>query len=137
MRRSFRRRVAAAFCTVALLFNVVCGVVLSAGPSQADIAARALENGWTIICSANGALVIDADGNRVPDDPVGHPGATGPHCLFCLPLMHGNVSIATAATIAAISPQVLRHSLPPADVTIARIASIQAWPRAPPSSLIG
>lgn len=130
--------IATTFCLIALSFNIVCGIVLSVGASPSSLATRALENGWTIICSAGGTIAVDADGNRVPDDPAGHAGPSGPHCVFCLPLMHGDIVLA-GATMTPVSARttVLRHSLPRTDAPLARFSSTQAWPRAPPSSRIG
>ncbi len=133
---ALRRRLAAALCTLALALNVLTGVALTFKPAEADVAARALENGWNVICSGAGLIVVDADGNLVPDDQSGAAGS--PRCVFCLPLMHGDVAIAQAATVAAPAqyrrlPENRPRTAAPAPTTI----SSQAWPRAPPTFLIG
>lgn len=135
-RGALRRRLSAALCTLALALNIVTGVALTFKPAEAELAARALENGWNIICSGAGLTIVDADGNRIPDDQTGAAG--GPHCVFCLPLMHGDVAIAQASTVATPA----RHGLllqtpPPTLAPPATTTSSQAWPRAPPSLLIG
>ena len=125
-------------CSIALAFNIFCGIVLSLGASPTSLATRALENGWTIICSAGGTIVVDADGHRVPDDPAGHAGPSGSHCVFCLPLMHGDVALAGAtSTPVSARTTTLQHSLPRTVAPVVRFSSTPAWPRAPPSSLIG
>ena len=137
-RGELRRMIATMCCSIALAFNILCGIVLSLGASPTSLATRALENGWTIICSAGGTIVVDADGNRVTDDPAGHAGSSGPHCVFCLPLMHGDVALAGVTTTPSSAVEtVLRHSLSRTDAPVVRFSSTQAWPRAPPSSLIG
>lgn len=135
-RGGLRRRLSAALCTLALALNIVAGVALSSKPAEAELAARALANGWNVICSGAGLTIVDAGGNRVPDDQTGAAG--GPHCVFCLPLMHGDLAIAQASTVAPPT----RHDLllqppPPPLAPPATTTWSQAWPRAPPSLLIG
>jgi hypothetical protein len=114
-------------------------LALSIGSSRSDLSARALANGWNIVCSAGGLSVIDSAGNPVPDDQTGQSGAAGPQCLFCLPLMHGDMALAGAAVHPAdpFDHLNLRQSLPVGDRFAQWFSPTEAWPRAPPSFPIG
>ena len=132
MRGELRRKLAALFCSISVALSVFCGIALSIGPHHANLEARALENGWNIICSAAGLIVVDAYGNRVPDDQTGQVGS-GAQCVFCLPLMHGDVALAAPTVISAPEQVLQLRRLPPPITRVQpRIQFSKAWPRAPP-----
>jgi len=137
-RGAFRRMLAMGFCSLAVAFNLLCGIALSARPAPIDLQALALERGWNVICSAAGMIVVDDAGNRVPDDQTGGVGAGGPHCVFCLPLMQGHVTLAAPHDFVApvLNAQLLRAS-PERLLPAPGASSSEAWPRGPPLVLIG
>jgi len=130
-----RRRVAAAAGLLVVLLNILAG--LASAPVQVALPARAngespamaaLLASTLVICTAQGVVVLDADGQ--PADGGAHKGS----CIFCLPLMAGSCPAPDAgmqfaylagATTAAYRAPADGWSLP----------SIETWsarPRAPP-----
>ncbi|WP_315806931.1 MULTISPECIES: DUF2946 family protein [unclassified Bradyrhizobium] len=137
-RETQRQQLAATVCAIALAFNTLLSIVLPFGSPRTDFAARALMNGWSLICSAAGPIVVDADGHRIADDGAGEASVHAPSCLFCLPLADGHAALAAAAGL----PAPLRHALalhlkPRAMVVVATSTASPAWPRAPPQLSVG
>lgn len=130
---------AVSFCSIALLFNVLCGVVLSLGTARATVAAETRGSGWTIVCTAAGPLAVPADGSSATRAPADDPAAAlAPTCVFCLPLMHGDVALAGGINVSAPAQRLELRQLPPSALpAAARSYSSQAWPRAPPHLLVG
>ncbi|UFZ02707.1 DUF2946 domain-containing protein [Bradyrhizobium ontarionense] len=133
-----RRTLAALFCMVAVALNLVGALTLPFRSAPLELTAAVLDHGWTIICSAGGMTVLDADGHRVPDDQTGQAGPASEHCVFCLPLMHGNVALAPAIEIPVPAQFVLADPASrPASMPVVRLSAFGAWPRAPPVLQIG
>ena len=80
------RRVGGWLGLLLLLFNVVIGPLAAGGGSAERPLPFAAElDGDTVICPAQGMLVLDRDGHpRGPSGRTGHDG----FCVFCLPLTH-------------------------------------------------
>lgn len=81
-----RREVVSALGLLVIVFNLFAGVAL-ASTSQAGTAPflEELSGDRIVICTGAGMIVLDADGNLVPQD-----GSIEPMCVFCLPLIQGS-----------------------------------------------
>ena len=132
-----RRQLVAVVCLTAVVFNILLGIALSFQPSRTDLAARALLNGWNVICSAGGLIITDADGHRVPDEQTGDSGHDGPLCLFCLPLSNGHAGLSSETAIPAPIGHTRLVCGPYAAVlVVVTTTGSEAWPRAPPAAQI-
>ncbi|OIQ85578.1 hypothetical protein GALL_325780 [mine drainage metagenome] len=131
-----RRRVAAVLGLLLMAFNLLLGSGISAeaaGAGHEPLFAQELLSGHIVVCTAGGLVVLDRSGH-----PVDHHGAAGhsDFCVFCVPLLHGGLDTAAAATLpmAVETPQPAALPQPvfrtPAPVRLAGAAS----PRAPPRS---
>lgn len=86
LRGRIRREVVSALGLLVVFFNLVAGTLLSSGAGAAD--APFLDEIFgdrIVICTGAGMIVLDADGNQIPQN-----GAADPMCVFCLPLMQGS-----------------------------------------------
>jgi len=130
----------AALGLFALLLNFIAGVQLAGRPVLlVDTVLSALIGGPVEICGADGVVYVDAAGNPVSgDDKSNHSDSHAAHCLFCLPLLQGNVMLADAA-VAMVAPEpVVRPlaSVPGAPSRAVQIPLGGAWPQGPPMLLI-
>lgn len=137
-RGELRRKLAASFCSIALLFNILCGVVLSLGSARASVAAEPRDDGWTIACTTAGPLAVATDGRRALRAQADDPAALAPTCIFCLPLMHGDVALADAMSVSTPARQLELRQQPSSPLLAApRLAASQTWPRGPPHLSFG
>lgn len=84
-RGRIRREVASALGLLVILFNLVAGTLLASSANAAN--APFLDEIFgdrIVICTGAGMIVLDAQGNPVPQD-----GTVDPMCVFCLPLVAG------------------------------------------------
>ena len=87
-----RREVASALGVVIVAFNIIAGIGLGASakadsPMFADILGDHI-----VICTAFGMVVIDHEGRQLSSQaPHTSPDHLGPQCIYCLPLMQGNL----------------------------------------------
>lgn len=134
-RRGIRRRdIAAVLGIVVLALNLLSGIALSLRPAERSLAERAFANGWNVICSGAGLIVIDAEGHQVPDDQTGAPRSHSPQCLFCLPLMHGDMAAPPFSCIVVPTRIVVTGLSITTPLTRDHIApTTTVWARGPPS----
>jgi len=87
-----RREVASALGALIIVFNLVAGIGLGAAArSDAPMFADVLGD-HIVICTAFGQVVVDHEGRRLSDQaPHTPPDHLGPQCVYCLPLMQGNL----------------------------------------------
>lgn len=100
---AYRRNAMAVLGMLALAFNLIAGISLSARAIQIGSPVSELSLDSFVICTSAGKIVVDRDGNVVPD-AGGAPQGHEPHCLFCLPLMQGSL-LAFGATSVDTPPQ--------------------------------
>jgi len=107
-----RREVASALGVLIIAFNIIAGVGLEASaradsPMFADILGDHI-----VICTAFGRVTVDHEGRQVsgqaPHAPTDH---LGPQCVYCLPLMQGNLT-APPSQCASIERQASAAPLP-------------------------
>jgi hypothetical protein len=86
---ALRRDVACAFAAIALIVNVLAGALVATRPAKADPTLATILGDPFVICTSTGMIVVDRDGNVLPDPPQGAE-RHGVNCIFCLPLMQGH-----------------------------------------------
>ena len=122
--RRVRRAVVAWACLVLLAFNLVAGTSLSSQPMT-------VQGDGIVICTAAGMVVLDPSGAPIHDQSPSHE----PHCVFCLPLMHGGLDVAEAPSLAAPALPSTMPTVPSTGrITVAARLIGSASPRAPPSA---
>lgn len=85
-----------------LVFNAVIGpLAVGDGSAGRPVPFAAEFAGDTVICTAQGMLVLDRDGHaRTPTGQAGHDG----FCVFCLPLTHAGSGQAPTLAVAPLPP---------------------------------
>jgi hypothetical protein len=113
-----------------------CAILLAAlapSISHAVAAARGIPNGWTEICTVNGAKLVKLDGTSSSQSPTPDKKASHfEHCPFCL---HHAVSLGLPPNDNVLMPAVQgSHVLPSLFYQASRplFAWTAAQPRAPP-----
>lgn len=130
LRGRIRREVVSALGLLVVLFNLVAGTLLSssAGAANAPFLDEIFGDRM-VICTGAGMIVLDADGNQIPQD-----GAVDPMCVFCLPLMQGSadapVVLALLEAPVAFTPETWVAAILDAPRLSRLVAS--ASPRGPP-----
>jgi hypothetical protein len=107
-----RRKIASTLGVLIVAFNIIAGVGLGASAKAASPMFADVLGDHIVICTAFGQVVVDHEGRRLSDQaPHTPPGHLGPQCVYCLPLMQGNL-IAPSPQSAAIVRQA--SAAPPA-----------------------
>jgi hypothetical protein len=132
-----RRSVASWLGLVILVLNIAAGGAMPAGAADSGqpLFAQGLLGDRIVVCTAAGMVVMDRDGNVIDTGKeAGHTNL----CVFCLPLVQGNVH---SPAIAAVIVQDAAPARPAGEFVIARHAAIKpsglngaSSPRAPPLS---
>lgn len=88
--RPATRRAALWLLLLALWIQVAASPLLAATPTawQAEL------DGRIVICTAAGMVVLNGNGT-----PADGKAESGPSCVFCLPLLHAGLKVATVATL--------------------------------------
>lgn len=130
-----RRRIVAWAAALAILMNFAVGGLVTAKPAALDRGSPGLDDAAIVICTAQGKIVVDRDGRPVSRPSGEHEGHEGPHCLFCLPLMHGAVAPA-AFDFSPIAQGRESDALPVCvDASRRELFRVAAlWARGPPSA---
>ena len=124
-----RRVMAVCLSILVLAFNIAAAGAMPV--SMGNFAAPQQADNVSVICTTAGMVVIDKNGTVIPTDRQDVHGV----CAFCLPLLHGDVTL--PLLLAKIErPQPVKLSLLP--VVAARPAAASrlrgtSSPRAPPS----
>lgn len=131
---AYRRNAMVMLGMLALAFNLIAGISLSARAIPVGSAASELSLDRFVICTSAGTIVIDRDGNVVPD-AGGAPQGHEPHCLFCLPLLQGSLLALAATGVDAPLPRSSHSSaVVDADRRPAPFIATANLPRGPPAA---
>ncbi|MDK9720710.1 MAG: DUF2946 family protein [Rhodospirillales bacterium] len=130
-----RRDVLSWLGLVLLGMNVLTAGLFASSASQPAAAAftQEITAGRIVICTAAGMLVLDKDGQPIPDQNGMNGGIS---CVFCLPLMHGGVDAPDLSLAVLDAPLAAKPELPSAPAVI--LPTRHLWhygapsPRAPP-----
>lgn len=129
-----RRDVLSWLGLVLLGMNVLTAGLFASSASQPAAAfTQEIADGRIVICTAAGMLVLDRNGQPIPDQNGMNGGVS---CVFCLPLMHGGVDAPALSLAVLDAPLTDEPELPsaPADILPTRHLWLYgaSSPRAPP-----
>lgn len=129
-RGRYRREVASVLGLFVILFNLVAGtLVATTSESGAAPFLEEMFGGRTVVCTGAGMIVVDADGNTVPQD-----GSVPALCAYCLPLTAGAADApALVSLLEAPRVALLDGWIEPSPIVAARgPIDLSTAPRGPP-----
>jgi hypothetical protein len=119
--------------TVWIAFCAILLAALAPSISHAVAAAKGIPNGWTEICTVDGAKLVKLDGTSSSEAPAPDKKATHfEHCPFCL---HHAVSLGLPPNADFVMPSIEGSPVLPAlfyQASRPLFAWAAAQPRAPP-----
>ncbi len=120
-----RRDIVAVFGVVAVALNLIAALTVGFHSRSVDPALAELAGGRAVLCAGDNGDVAIQDGKG---------GAChSPHCLFCLPLMHGTLCPCEPSGVDARAPAVMASIAGcEADDDPTLVLSDGLWARGPP-----